>query len=122
MSASEDEHSHDPEQVQASMRGYMTGFVLAVILTVIPFWLVMGEVLANPAATIAIIIALGAVQMFVHLIYFLHIDAKGEAGWNLLSLLFSGTLIVIVLVGSLWIMFHLEENTHPTPSEMRYMP
>ena len=115
-------HGHD--HAPATYKGYLTGFLLALVLTAIPFWLVMGEVLDNKIATIAIILALGAVQIVVHVIYFLHMDAKAEGGWNLLSFIFTATLLIIVLAGSLWIMTHLKENTHPqhpTPIEARNM-
>jgi len=116
-------HHDGPDTAHATFKGYMTGFILSVILTVIPFSVVMGEVFESAALTIGIIIALGAVQIMVHMIYFLHMDAKAEDGWNLLSLLFSGMLIVIMLVGSMWIMFHLHDNTMPpAPAEMRVMP
>lgn len=119
MSGHEEMHGH------ATYKGYFTGFILSVILTVIPFWLVMGGVLDNKTATIGIILGLGAVQIVVHVIYFLHMDAQQEEGWNLMSFIFTATLIMIMLVGSMWIMFHLHENTHdhhPTPVEARNMP
>lgn len=125
---SDDAHTeslHGHAHAVATFRGYLTGFLLAAVLTAIPFWLVMGSVLDNKTATLAIILALGAVQIVVHVIYFLHMDAKAEGGWNLMSFLFTATLILIVLVGSLWIMIHLKDNTHPhklTPVEARNMP
>jgi len=115
---------HGVQLPHASYRGYFTGFVLAVILTAIPFWLVMGDVLDDRGATIGIILVLGAVQIVVHVIYFLHMDAKVEGGWTLMSFLFTATLLLILLAGSVWIMFHLHQNTHPAPTllETRNMP
>ena len=117
-------HGHS-DHAHATVRGYLTGFILSVILTAIPFWLVMGGVMENKTGTVAIILALAAVQIVVHVIYFLHMDAKAEGGWNLMSFLFTATLLIIVLAGSLWIMFHLRDNAHPhqpTPAEVRNMP
>jgi cytochrome o ubiquinol oxidase operon protein cyoD len=124
MSSDGHDHSHGVQLPHASFRGYLTGFLLSVVLTAIPFWLVMGSVLDSRTTTIAIILALGAVQIVVHVIYFLHMDAKAEAGWNLMSFLFTATLLLIILAGSIWIMFHLHENTRPTPThiETRNMP
>lgn len=110
------DHGHGESLPHATVRGYMTGFLLSVILTAIPFWLVMGEVLDNKNATIPIILAFAAVQIIVHVIYFLHMDAKAEGGWTLMSFLFTATLLLIMLAGSIWIMFHLHENTHPAPT------
>ena len=121
---SADSHDHAEELPHASVSGYLKGFVLSVILTAIPFWLVMAGVLDNRSATIAIILALAAVQIVVHVIYFLHMDARAEGGWKLMSFLFTATLLLIVLAGSIWIMYHLHRNTHavPTALETRNMP
>lgn len=124
MSTTGHDHDHGVQLPHASLKGYLTGFILSVILTAIPFWLVMGRVLDSKDAMIAIILALGAVQIVVHVIYFLHMDTRAEGGWTLMSFLFTATLILILLVGSIWIMYHLHENTRrpPTPIETRNMP
>ena len=96
-----------------SLKEYLTGFVLAVILTAIPFWLVLDHTFSRTSATVATILALAAVQMVVHMIYFLHMNTKSEGGWSLLALLFTIMLVVIALSGSLWVMYHLNENMMP---------
>lgn len=124
MSSDGHDLSHGAQLPHASFKGYLTGFILSVILTAIPFWLVMGSVMDSKTTTIAIILAFGAVQIVVHVVYFLHMDAKAEAGWNLMSFLFTATLLLIILAGSIWIMSHLHDNTHPAPThiETRNMP
>lgn len=98
-----------------SYRSYLTGFALSVLLTIIPFWIVMGEVFHadNAAWAVVIIFALGAAQMLVHLHYFMHVSLKVEEGWQAMSLIFTVLLIVIIMAGSVWIMFHLHENMMP---------
>lgn len=110
--------AHGAAPAHGSRRGYLTGFVLAVILTVIPFWLVMGQVFANHWVTITIVLALAVVQIFVHIVYFLHLDARGEGGWNLLSFVFTVVLVVIVLGASIWVMY--TENTLMMPMSPQY--
>jgi cytochrome o ubiquinol oxidase operon protein cyoD len=95
------------------MRGYLTGFVLSVILTAIPFWLVMGDVMQNKQTVAFIIMGFAAVQMVVHMIFFLHMSSKSEEGWTLVSLIFTLVLVVITLAGSLWVMYHLNSNMMP---------
>lgn len=97
----------------ASFREYMIGFCLSVVLTVIPFWLVLGGVLENTGLTIFIIISFGILQMVVHMIYFLHLNTKSEAGWILISLAFTLMLVMVVISGSVWIMWHLNQNMMP---------
>ena len=108
-------HGHEAhsEGGHGSVQGYVTGFVLSVILTVIPFWLVMGDVLANPLITTLVILALGGVQMVVHIVYFLHMSTKSEGGWTFMALIFTITLVVIMLSGSVWVMYHLNHNMMP---------
>jgi cytochrome o ubiquinol oxidase operon protein cyoD len=97
-----------------SLRGYLTGFVLAAILTIIPFWLVMGHVLDNRWLTISIVLALAVVQILVHIIYFLHLDTRSEGGWNLMAFIFTAVLVVIVLGASIWVMYTENANMMPT--------
>ena len=109
------EHHGHEEDVgpHATLGGYLTGFVLSVFLTAVPFWLVMGKVFEKSSTTAIAILLIGAVQIVVHMIYFLHMNAKSEGGWNMLSLMFTLTLVVITLTGSLWVMFHLNSNMMP---------
>jgi cytochrome o ubiquinol oxidase operon protein cyoD len=53
------------------------------------------------------------IQVLVHLVYFLHLDSKSEGGWNMVAIVFSAIIILIVVVGSLWIMWNLNYNMMP---------
>jgi len=111
--AHDDAHGHDDLGIHATFKGYMTGFVIAVIFTVIPFWAVMNHVFAKSSSAAVLILGLAAVQIVVHMIYFLHMNAKSEGGWNMLALVFTIVLVVITLSGSIWIMYHLNNNMMP---------
>ena len=116
-------HSHGHEAGHGTFSGYMTGFVLSVILTAIPFWLVMSGVIANPVITAVAVMGLGTIQIFVHMIFFLHMNTKSEGGWTMMALIFTVVLVLITLVGSLWVMHHLNTNMMPmTPEMMKHMP
>ncbi|HIG78659.1 MAG TPA: cytochrome o ubiquinol oxidase subunit IV [Cycloclasticus sp.] len=114
MSAHEEIGQHVEGAPHASMKEYMIGFSLSVILTVIPFWLVLGDVIDSRGMTIFLIIVFGIMQMFVHMVYFLHLNTKSEGGWVLISLAFTVMLVVIAIAGSIWIMYHLDLNMMPT--------
>ena len=110
------EHGHDghgAEGPHSTLRGYVTGFVLAVILTAIPFWLVMGKVISNSSTTGFVLLGFAAVQIVVHVVYFLHMNTKTEQGWSMLALLFTFMLLAIMLSGSIWVMYHLNHNMMP---------
>src|SRR3546814_11161194 len=80
-----DGHDDGVRAHHGSLRGYLTGFVLVAILTIIPFWLVMDDVIENSVITIIVVLALAAVQIVVHIVYFLHLDTRYEGGWNMLT-------------------------------------
>jgi len=73
--------------------------------------------------TAALIMVLGAIQIIVHMIYFLHMNTRSEGGWNMMALIFTIVLVIIALSGSLWVMHHLNSNMMPmSPEMMRNMP
>ena len=117
-SPAHDDHGshHNDSPVHFSVRGYALGFVLSVILTAIPFWLVMDKVIASPATTAFVILVFAVVQMFVHMVFFLHMDTKSEGGWNMLALIFTVVLLVILLAGSAWVMHEMNKNMMPMPA------
>jgi cytochrome o ubiquinol oxidase operon protein cyoD len=116
------DHHHDDEAPHGSLREYLTGFFLSVLLTAVPFWLVMGNVLPSKIATVAIILTFAVVQMLVHMVYFLHLNTRSEGGWNMLAIIFTLVLVVITIAGSLWVMFNMNEKMMPAAHEMRIAP
>jgi cytochrome o ubiquinol oxidase operon protein cyoD len=91
---------------KGSLKSYLTGFVLALILTAIPFALVMSRAF-SPAVIIIGILSAGLVQILVHLHYFLHLDRSSAARWNVLAILFTLLIMILFVGGTLWIMSNL---------------
>ena len=91
---------------RGTLTSYLTGFVLALILTAIPFGIVMSGAF-SPVATIFAIFGAGVVQIVVHLHYFLHLDTSSAARWNVLALIFTLLIMTLFVGGSLWIMWTL---------------
>ncbi|CAG9295057.1 cytochrome o ubiquinol oxidase subunit IV [Celerinatantimonas diazotrophica] len=97
------DHEHNADH--GSYKSYLVGFVLAVILTVIPFYLVMNLSMSK-VATLYTIFAFAVVQIVVHLKYFLHLNFTTETGrLNTISFLFSALIIGLVVGLSLWIIY-----------------
>ena len=111
------EHAHDgvpqDDHDHGSHASYIKGFVLSVILTAFPFGLVMAGGLESRGLTMVLVIGFAITQILVHMIYFLHMTGKQEAGWTMLSTIFTIIVVVIVLAGSLWVMYHLNTNMMP---------
>jgi cytochrome o ubiquinol oxidase subunit IV len=89
-----------------SLGSYATGFALSLILTAIPFVVVMDTTL-SPPATIAAIFGAALVQMLVHLYYFLHVNFSPRSRWNLLALVLTALIVILFVGGTIWIMSHL---------------
>lgn len=106
-------HSQAEAMGHGSMKSYLVGFVLAALLTAGPFWLVMTGALGSVQATIAAIFLMAGIQMIVHVVCFLHVNRSAEGGWTLVALIFTSVLLLILIVGSLWIMYHLNTNMMP---------
>jgi cytochrome o ubiquinol oxidase operon protein cyoD len=111
-----DDHGHHEQDDgnHGTLKDYAIGFVLSVILTAIPFWLVMAKVFDKSSTTAMVVLGFAAVQIVVHMVYFLHMNGKNEGGWTLLSTLFTLVLLVIVMAGSIWVMYHMNVNMMPS--------
>lgn len=89
------------------------GFLLAVILTLIPFGLVMTGAFEDTATTALIVMSLGVVQIIVHMVYFLQMNRRAEGSWALPALIVTVLLVAMLMVGTLWGMAPPDGNAVP---------
>ena len=102
----------------STFSGYGAGFVLSIILTAIPFWLVMAKIIADRQTAVLVLGGFAVVQILVHMVYFLHMNGKVEKGWALLSTIFTVVFVAIAITGTLWVMFHMNANMMPSHTDM----
>ena len=94
---------------------YVTGFILSLFLTIVPYLLVVNSALTAKNLVLAIVV-LALAQLVVQVVFFLHLTAKR---WNLIIFIFTIFVVAILVGGSLWIMYNLNYNMTPkTSSEM----
>lgn len=98
-----------------TLRSYITGFALSVILTLCTFggvWLHTYTHHSFPThpELMAIFVGLALLQLVVQLVYFLHIGSKHGAHWRVAVLGFAVFVVVVVVGGTLWIMSNLQYN------------
>lgn len=103
--ASADNDNHDVHEI--TYGSYITGFVLALILTLIPFGLVAFGWLST-GATLLVIGAAAVLQIIVHLFFFLHLDFSPANRWNTMSALFSAAIMILLIGGTLWLFVSLK--------------
>ena len=104
-----------------TVKSYIIGFISSIVLTLTAYLLVYFHVrsahewISHPTL-FAIIIGLALIQLIVQLIFFLHIGKGADKYWNVAALISTVSIILILVIGSLWIMNHLNYNM--TPGEM----
>jgi len=111
--AHHDGHGHGQDHGHGSYASYIRGFLLSVVLTAIPFGLVMAGGFDSRALTAVTVIGFAVAQILVHMVCFLHMNGKQEEGWTMLSTIFTVVVVVILLAGSLWVMYHMNTNMMP---------
>jgi len=96
---------------------YVVGFGLALLLTAISFWVASTGTLWGPGVATGLVV-LAIAQMGVHLVFFLHITSGPDNTNNVLALAFGVLIVFLVMVGTIWIMAHMNANMGPTPEVM----
>ena len=106
-------HSNILSETQA----YVIGLALALILTGVSFWVASTSVLWGPGVAVGLVV-LAIAQMGVHLVFFLHITSGPDNTNNVLALAFGVLIVFLVMIGTIWIMAHMNANMTPDPALM----
>ena len=93
---------------------YTLGLALAVILTATSFWVANTSLLWAPGIALGLTVLVIA-QMGIHLVFFLHITTGPDNVNNVLALAFGALIVFLILVGSIWIMYNLNQSMGPMP-------
>ena len=97
------------------MKPYIIGFVLSIVLTLVAFYIVNAHVNSHHLAfshefIIVAILCLAIAQLFVQLFFFLHMGKEKGPKWNLAVFIAFISVILLIVIASLWIMYHLNYN------------
>ena len=93
---------------------YVIGLALALILTGVSFWVASTSVLWGPGVAVGLVV-LAIAQMGVHLVFFLHITSGPDNTNNVLALAFGVLIVFLVMIGTIWIMAHMNANMGMSP-------
>jgi len=119
---------HDPEKLNVAPGqphdsmlsetiSYVIGLGLALILTGVSFWVASTGTLWGPGVATGLVV-LAIAQMGVHLVFFLHITSGPDNTNNVLALAFGVLIVFLVMIGTIFIMSHMNANMMPDPSLM----
>ena len=99
-------HTNSSDFPHVSVGGYLIGFVLAVVLTVASFWAATSGAFKGESALVALAV-LAAVQVIVHVVFFLHVNASKGQRWHALSFAYTILMSLILIVGTVWVMHNV---------------
>lgn len=94
---------------KGSLRTYVIGYGLSIVLSVIPFIIVMNNLLTRSEIIITIVV-FAIVQVIVHIICFLHLKPTSNQAWNWLAFIYTLILLIALVGGSAWIIYQLNFN------------
>jgi cytochrome o ubiquinol oxidase operon protein cyoD len=116
-----DQRNVAPGEPHDSMLGeslsYVIGLGLALLLTGVSFWVASTGVLWGPGVATGLVV-LAIAQMGVHLVFFLHITSGPDNTNNVLALAFGVLIVFLVMIGTIWIMGHMNANMGVNPDLM----
>ncbi|QHI95401.1 cytochrome o ubiquinol oxidase subunit IV [Aristophania vespae] len=103
-------HSHNVThegESHGSYGSYITGFILAVILTVAAFAVVVTKAF-DFWTTLVVVSALAVVQIVVHVVFFLHMNTSSKQRWNLMTFILTVLSVLIIVAGTLFVMWNTQ--------------
>lgn len=114
--------STHPEDFSTLVRGLVTGFAMCVIVTLASFGVVLFLDVSS-IIKIVLITLLAAIQVGLQSYYFLHIGQITTPKWNTSAYLFTIMSVVLIVLGSLWVMANLNYNMmhHDTSQDEKYI-
>lgn len=102
-------HHEQHSASHGSVKSYIVGFILSIILTVIPYYLVTHGSMEHDSLVVTVIV-IAVAQLLVQVIYFLHLSLRPEDRNNTMSFIFTMIVVLILVIGSIWIMWNLNYN------------
>lgn len=105
-------HTPKPKE-HGTAASYIVGFILSLIFTVIPYYLVVNKTITGNALLITIL-GFAFIQMLIQIFFFLHLGRGPKPLYNVVFFVATAGLIAVVVGGSIFIMNNLYQNMSPS--------
>lgn len=112
------------EKGRGALYSYITGFVLSLFCTLVPY-VAVTRTLLSKEALVSLIFFFAVAQFLIQVIFFLHLPARRKPYWNLIVFFFTLAIVSFLVIGTLWIMYHLNTNmmgVTPNTSNEGFIP
>jgi len=97
---------------------YVVGFASALILSTLAYIIVVEQWFESADTTMAVLLLLAALQLAIQLVCFLHIDMSGRSRSRTFTIMFTLVMMMVIVVGSLWVMRNLDYRMGMSPEAM----
>lgn len=102
-----------------TFKTYLAGFIASLFLTGVSFFLVItkpisGEILIHT------LIGLALLQAICQLRFFLHVGEEAKPRWETVVFFFMVLILLIICIGTLWIMHDLNQRVMSNMSNMTH--
>lgn len=92
-----------------TLKAYVIGFIASILLTGASFFLVATKLFSRQVLILTIV-GLAVVQAVFQLLFFLHLGQEAKPRWDTVVFYFMLMVLLIIVIGSLWIMFDLDNR------------
>ncbi len=103
------DHDIDRDEIAGAVGSYLLGLGLATLLTAVSFFVASTTLVWTPSIPVALVV-LAIAQMGVHLVFFLHITTGPDNTNNVMALAFGVLIVLVLMVGTIWVMTNLNHN------------
>lgn len=97
------------KEYHGTLKSYVIGFIASLLLTGASFLLVITKSLLGHGLIYAIM-GLAVIQAIIQLLFFLHVGQEAKPRWETYIFCFTVVVLLIIMIGSLWVMNDLEER------------
>jgi cytochrome o ubiquinol oxidase operon protein cyoD len=92
-----------------TIKSYVIGFILSLVFTLIPYYLVVHQTIRGTALLLAIL-SFAVIQMIIQVTFFLHLGRGPKPNWNFFFFISTVGIILVVVGGSIIIINNLHYN------------
>ena len=104
-------------KLASAVGSYLLGLGLATLLTAVSFFVAGTTLVWAPSIPVALVV-LAIAQMGVHLVFFLHITTGPDNTNNVMALAFGVLIVLVLMVGTIWVMTTMNHNMMPMDQMM----
>jgi len=107
------------ESYNTAVKRYIIGGLGSVFFILLTYMMVTREWFANPMSIAFFVLLFAFMQLILQLVTFLHVQTETKPRWKSIGFVSSTIMILVVVGGSIWVMYNLNYRMHTSPEAMQ---